>query len=114
MSTALDELGDDADKVVPVFITLDPERDTSDSVTTYVENFGPNFVGLSGSPEAIAKVAKSYRVTYQKFQDQSMGDNYTIDHSALAYLMGPDGEFVTHIPYGTSPDKMAETLRRYL
>jgi len=114
MSTALDELGDDANKVVPIFITLDPERDTPDSVTAYVENFGPNFVGLSGSPEAIAKAAKAYRVTYQKFQDESMGDNYSIDHSALAYLMGPDGEFVTHIPYGTPPDKMAETLRRYL
>jgi protein SCO1 len=114
MSAALDKLGDDADKVVPVFITLDPERDTPDKVTTYVENFGPNFVGLSGSPEAIDKAAKAYRVTYQKFQDESMGDNYTIDHSALAYLMGPDGQFVTHIPYGTSPDKMAETLRRYL
>jgi len=114
MSTALDELGDDASKVVPIFITLDPDRDTPEAVTAYVENFGPNIIGLSGSPEAIAKAAKAYRVTYQKFQDESMGDNYSIDHSALAYLMGPDGEFVTHIPYGTPPDKMAETLRRYL
>ena len=114
MSTALDDLGSDADKVVPIFITLDPERDTPDAVNAYVENFGPNFVGLTGSPEAIDKAAKAYRVTYQKFQDESMGDNYSIDHSALVYLMGPDGKFVTHIPYGTPPEKMAETLRRYL
>jgi len=114
MSTALDDLGSDADKVVPIFITLDPERDTPEAVNAYVENFGPNFVGLSGSPEAIAKAAKAYRVTYKKFQDESMGDNYSIDHSALVYLMGPDGQFVTHIPYGTPPEKMAETLRRYL
>jgi len=53
-------------------------------------------------------------VSYQKFQDESMGDNYSIDHSALVYLMGPDGKFITHVPYGTPPDKMAETLRRYL
>ena len=114
MSTALDDLGSDADKVVPIFITLDPERDTPEAVNAYVENFGPNFVGLTGSPEAIDKAAKAYRVTYQKFQDESMGDNYSIDHSALVYLMGPDGKFVTHIPYGTQPEKMAETLRRYL
>jgi len=114
MSAALDDLGADAKKVVPVFITVDPERDTPDVVSAYVKNFGPNFVGLTGSPEQIAKVAKEYRVTYQKFQDESTGDNYSVDHSALVYLMGPDGEFVTHIPYGTPPDKMAETLRRYL
>lgn len=114
MSAALDDLGSDADKVVPIFITLDPERDTPDAVSNYVQNFGPNFVGLTGSPEAIEKAAKAYRVSYQKFQDESMGDNYSIDHSALVYLMGPSGQYVTHIPYGTSPKKMAETLRRYL
>ena len=114
MSAALDDLGSDADKVVPIFITLDPERDTTDAVSNYVQNFGPNFVGLTGSPEAIAKAAKAYRVSYQKFQDESMGDNYSIDHSTLVYLMGPNGQYVTHIPYGTPPEKMAETLRRYL
>lgn len=114
VGAALDALGADKDKVVPIFITLDPDRDTPEAVTAYVENFGPNFVGLSGSPEAIAKAAKAYRVTYQKFQDESTGDNYTIDHSALVYLMGPDGEYITHIPYGTSAEKMSETLRRYL
>lgn len=114
MAAALDGLGPDAEKVVPIFITLDPERDTPEVVTAYVENFGPNFVGLSGSPEAIAKAAKAYRVSYQKFQDEEMGDNYTIDHSVLAYLMGPDGEYITHIPYGTPAPKMTETLRRNL
>lgn len=114
MSTALEELGPDAEKVVPIFITLDPGRDTAEAVAAYVQNFGSNFVGLTGSPEAIERAAEAYRVTYQKFQDESMGDNYSIDHSALAYLMGPDGAFITHIPYGTPPNKMAETLRRYL
>jgi protein SCO1/2 len=114
MSAALEGLGSDADKVVPIFISLDPERDTPEAVTAYVENFGPNFVGLSGSPESIAKAAKAYRVTYQKFQDETTGDNYSIDHSALLYLMGPDGEYITHIPYGTPATKITETLRRYL
>ena len=114
MSAALDDLGDKADQVVPVFITVDPERDTPELVTAYVENFGPNFVGLTGSLEAVDKAAKAYRVTYQKFQEEGAGDNYSVDHSALVYLMGPDGKFVTHFPYGTSPEKMADTLRRYL
>ncbi|MDJ0513204.1 MAG: SCO family protein [Methyloceanibacter sp.] len=114
MSAALDNVGSKADQVVPVFITVDPERDTPELVTAYVENFRPDFVGLTGSPEAIAKAAKAYRVTYQKFQEEGAGENYSVDHSALVYLMGPDGKFVTHFPYGTSPEKMAETLRRYL
>jgi protein SCO1/2 len=114
MSAALEDLGDDADKVVPIFISLDPERDTPEAVTAYVESFGPDFVGLTGSREQIEKAAKAYRVSYKKFQDESMGNDYSIDHSALVYLMGPDGEFVTHIPYGTPAEKMAETLRRYL
>jgi len=114
MSAALDDLGDKADQVVPVFITVDPERDTPELVTAYVENFGPNFVGLTGSLKAVDKAAKAYRVTYQKFQEEGAGDNYSVDHSALVYLMGPDGKFVTHFPYGTSPEKMADTLRRYL
>ena len=114
MSAALDDLGDKADQVVPIFITVDPKRDTPQLVTAYVENFGPNFVGLTGSPEAVDKAARAYRVTYQKFQEEGAGDNYSVDHSALVYLMGPDGKFVTHFPYGTSPEKMADTLRRYL
>jgi protein SCO1/2 len=114
MAAALEGLGPDADKVVPIFITLDPERDTPEAVAAYVENFGDNFVGLTGSSEAIAKAAKAYRVAYSKFQDEKTGDNYSIDHSALVYLMGPDGEYIAHIPYGTPAPKMTEILRRYL
>ena len=114
MAAALETLGPEGENIVPIFITLDPERDTPEAVTAYVENFSPNFVGLTGSPEAIDKAAKAYRVTYKKFQDETMGDSYSIDHSALVYFMSPDGDYVTHIPYGTPPEKMAETLRRYL
>jgi len=116
MSAALDGLGDDADKVVPIFISVDPERDTPEAVTAYVENFGPNFVGLTGSPEAVAEAAKAYRVTYNKFEykDKEGNYGYSVDHSALAYLMGPAGQYITHIPYGTPPAKMTEILRRYL
>ena len=114
MAAALDQLGDKASKIVPIFITLDPERDTPEAVGAYVKNFGPNIVGLTGSTEAVAAAAKAYRVSFSKFQDENSGTNYTIDHSALAYLMGTDGEYITHIPYGTSVAQMLDTLNRYL
>ena len=115
MSAALDELGPKANEVIPIFITLDPERDTPQLVSDYVMNFGPRFVGLTGTPEAVAQAAKVYRVVYSKFQEEGAkpGD-YSIDHSALVYLMGKDGEYLTHFAYGTPAAKMAETLRRYL
>ena len=114
MSAALDELGPKADEVVPVFITLDPERDTQAAMGAYVKNFGSRFVGLTGSPEQIAAAAKAYRVAYSKFQEDKASSDYSIDHSALVYLMGKDGEYITHFAYGTPASKMTETLRRYL
>ena len=114
MSAALDQLGDEAHKVVPIFITLDPERDTQAAIADYVKHFGSNFVGLTGSPEAVAAAAKAYRVAYAKVEMQGAADGYTVDHSALVYLMDTDGEYVTHFVYGTSADKMAKTLARYL
>ena len=116
MAAALDGLGPKAEKVAPIFITLDPERDTPEVTGDYVKNFGKNFVGLTGSPEAIAEAAKAYRVAYSKFvpEGQQGSENYSVDHSALVYLMGPDGKYMTHFPYGTPAQKMSETLRRYL
>ena len=69
MAAALDELGPKANEIIPIFITLDPERDTPPVVADYVMNFSPRFVGLTGSPEQIAEAAKAYRVTYSKFQE---------------------------------------------
>jgi protein SCO1/2 len=114
MAGALDQLGDKAAKVVPIFITLDPERDTPEAIGAYVKNFSANIVGLTGSMEAVAAAAKAYRVSFSKFQNQDGGKDYTIDHSALAYLMGTDGDYITHIPYGTSVAQMVDILNRYL
>ncbi len=71
MAGAMDQLGDKAKKVVPIFITLDPERDTPEAVGAYVKNFGPNIVGLTGSMDAVAAAAKAYRVSFSKFQDKN-------------------------------------------
>ena len=114
MSAALDALGPKADSIVPIFITLDPERDTQATMAAYVKNFGPRFVGLTGSSEQIAAAAKAYRVAYSKFQQDKKSSDYSIDHSALVYLMGKDGEYISHFAYGTPASQMTETLRRYL
>jgi protein SCO1/2 len=116
MADALGQLGPKASKIVPVFISLDPERDRPEAVGAYVKNFGPNFVGLTGSPEAIAAAAKAYRISFSKFEykDSNGQSGYSIDHSTLLYLMDKNGEYITHFSYGTPAAKMAETLRRYL
>jgi len=114
MAAALDELGPKANEIIPIFITLDPERDTPMVVSDYVTNFSPRFVGLTGSSEQIAAAAKAYRVAYSKFQQDKTSSDYIIDHSALVYLMGKDGEYITHFGFGTSAAQMTDTLRRYL
>jgi protein SCO1/2 len=114
IAQALDQLGDKAKNVVPVFITLDPERDTPEAMANYVKSFGPNFVGLTGSPEAIAAAAKAYRVSYSKVENNDSPGDYSVDHSALVYLMDPEGRYVTHFSYGLSAEQMAEKLGKLL
>ena len=116
IAASLDDLGPKAEEVVPIFVTLDPERDTPEVMADYVKNFGSRFVGLTGSAEAIAEAAKAYRVAFSKFENKDAvgDDNYSIDHSAFVYLMGRDGEYITHFNYGAPAAKMTESLRRYL
>jgi protein SCO1 len=114
IAQALEQLGDKAKNVVPIFITLDPERDTPEAMGNYLKSFGPNFVGLTGSPEAIAAAAKAYRVSYAKVEDKESAADYGVDHSALVYLMDPEGRYVTHFSYGLSAEQMAEKLGKLL
>ena len=114
IAQALEQLGDKAKNVVPIFITLDPERDTPEAMANYVKSFGPNFVGLTGSPEAIAAAAKAYRVAYSQVENNNSAGDYSVDHSALVYLMDPEGRYVTHFSYGPSADQMAEKLEKSL
>ena len=114
IAQALEQLGDKAKTVVPIFITLDPERDTPEAMANYVKSFGPNFVGLTGSPEAIAAAAKAYRVAYAQVKNKNSPGDYSVDHSALVYLMDPEGRYVTHFSYGLSADQMAEKLEKSL
>jgi len=113
MTLALADLGRDAAKVTPVFITVDPDRDTVDAVADYVSHFDPRFVGLTGSADQIAEAAKQFRVYYAKAEDDSSTE-YLMDHSTFVYLVGTDGKVVTIFPYGTEPDQMAVVIRAYL
>lgn len=113
IAEALDKLGNKADAVAPIFITVDPERDTPKVLAAYLKNFGPRFIGLTGTPEQIAQVAKKYRVYYAKSPGQGPND-YTIDHTGIVYFMGPNGKFLTHFSLNTRPDEMADKIQSYL
>jgi len=113
MMAALDSMGPQAEKIRPVFVSVDPERDTPEVLKSYVENFGPQLVGLTGTPEEVAGIAKAYRVYYAKSGDKESPD-YLMDHSSIIYLMGPDGRFVKHMPYTTDAAKLAEELKEAL
>lgn len=113
MSHALDELGPEGEKVTPVFVTVDPARDTAEQLAGYAEHFHPRLLALTGSEQQIADAARAYRVFYRKVESEGSGD-YLMDHSSIIYLMGPDGGFLTHFAYGTAPAAMAEGIRKYL
>ncbi|MGE3933731.1 MAG: SCO family protein [Rhodospirillaceae bacterium] len=116
MTQALDMLGPDAEKVVPVFITIDPARDTADQLKLYAQNFHPRTVMLTGTPEQVAAAAKAYRVYYAKAKgsEDEKPDQYLMDHTSIIYLMGRDGRYITHFTHATQADKIAETLRKHL
>jgi protein SCO1 len=114
VSVALDKIGPLADEVTPVFITVDPERDTPARMAAYVSNFSAQIVGLTGSEEQITQAAQAYRVYYAKVEMENSASGYLMDHSAFTYLMDENGEYVTHFAYGDSIDTIADRLRREL
>ena len=110
MSAALDKLGPKAERIAPVLITVDPERDTPAQLAMYVKSFHPRLVGLTGSPAEIEAVVKAYRVYVKKVPDPKSTAGYSIDHSALIYVLGPDGTYRAHFTHATSVDAMADRL----
>jgi protein SCO1/2 len=111
MAKALDLLGRQSDKVQPLFISVDPERDTVAHLKDYVALFHPSLVGLTGTAEQVRDTARAYRVYYAKApQKDGKPDDYLMDHSSFIYLMGPDGGFVGVYPAGTTADRIAQDL----
>jgi protein SCO1 len=112
MSEVMRALGPDADRAKAVFITIDPERDTEGVMKDYLSSFDPHLSGLTGDAAAIATVAKEYRVYYKKVPLEDGG--YTMDHTAIVYLMDKSGQFVSPFSLKRTPEQSAAELRPYL
>ena len=113
ISRALELLGADSKEVQPVFITIDPERDTIKQMADYLQHFNPQIMGLTGTKEQVAKAAAAYRVYYNKVP-AAKGQDYLMDHSSYSYLMDRKGNYVTHFASTVTAEQMAATLKKYL
>lgn len=107
------ELGDEADRLQVLFVTVDPDRDTPEIVSTYVDQFDPSFVGLRGDPEQLAAAARAFKVFYAKVPSAD-GSSYTMDHSAGLYLFGPDGNVRLYARYGQPVPELVSDIRGLL
>jgi protein SCO1/2 len=112
ITQALDALGPEAAGIQPIFISIDPERDTM-AMREYISAFHKSFVGLTGAPDDIRRVANSYKAFYVKVEDAGTGE-YAIDHTGVIYLMGRDGRYLGFMPPQTVPDRLIAILRKYL
>ena len=113
MSQALILLGKDAGKVQVLFVTVDPARDTPELLASYVPAFNPGFLGLYGDEAATAKVAKDFRIFYQKHQAEN-SKNYAVDHSAGTYVFDPSGKLRLFMSYGQGAENIAQDLKTLL
>jgi protein SCO1/2 len=112
IAEAMDKLGPAAARVQPIFITVDPKRDTPDVIKQYAASFSPQLLGLTGTPEQIARVAKEYRVYYAEHRTGPGPNDYSMDHSSILYLMGPDGQFIEPIPADETAATIAADIKK--
>jgi cytochrome oxidase Cu insertion factor (SCO1/SenC/PrrC family) len=110
---AVDRLGAAGAAVQPLFVSIDPERDTPEVLAQYVPSFHPRLLGLTGSPEEIAAVAREYKVVYTKYQPPE-GGPYLIDHTGFTYIVDAAGKYRGFFPPGTSEDRMREMIVKIL
>jgi cytochrome oxidase Cu insertion factor (SCO1/SenC/PrrC family) len=119
MSNALDLLGDKVAQVQPLFITVDPARDTVEHLAGYMESFHKAFLGLTGTKEEVAGAAKAYRVYYARAKGTGnpkdpKDETYLVDHSGFVYLMSREGQYVAHFAPNAEPQKIAQAIRQHL
>jgi protein SCO1/2 len=112
VADALDKMGAKADRIQPLFITVDPRRDIPLVVKQYAAAFGPRIIGLTGSPEQIAAAAKAYRVYYAEHRTGPGPEDYSMDHSSVLYLMGPDGQFIAPVRADQDGPEIAAALTK--
>jgi protein SCO1/2 len=112
MSLIMEKLGKQAERLQPLFVSVDPERDTPELLRRYTAFFHPRIIGLTGSPELVRQVADHFKVRYEKhWEPGAEKDKYSVDHSAGMYLLGPDGSFVAKFAYATPPQETADRIR---
>lgn len=109
VSVIMNELGDIAEKITPIFITVDPERDDVETMKSYVEQFHPDLVGLTGTPEQIETVKNAYRVYASKIENDMM-EGYMMDHSAFLYFMSPENTLIALYPAKDTAKEIAEDI----
>ena len=112
MTLALEKLGAAADRVQPIYITVDPERDTVEEMNVYADHFHPSLIALTGLQAQIAAVASAYGVRFNK-AEEARGEDYFIDHTSFVYLMDPEGQFLRFFVHETTPDDMAAGIQKY-
>ena len=105
---------EEAARVAMIFISVDPERDTPPRLKEYAEFFHPSLVGVTGTPENLAEIAKRYGVFYARQKVETAGGGYVVDHSADTYVVGPDGQLVGKIAHDTPPDRVVAEIRKHL
>jgi protein SCO1/2 len=110
---ALQNLGNDASRVQVLFVTVDPQRDTPEVLKRYMTAFDPSFLGLTGSPEDIARTAQEFKVFYAKVSGRSAND-YTMDHSAQTYVFDTEGRLRLYVGHAQGPDDLAHDIKLLL
>ncbi len=110
---ALQQLGPQADRVQVIFVTVDPQRDTPELLKQFVPAFNPDFLGMLADEATLKQLAKEYKVVYQKTSIKGAND-YLVDHSAGTYVYDPQGNLRLLMPYGSSPDAIAQDLKTLL
>lgn len=113
MAAILKQLGEQAERVQPIFISVDPERDTGKVLQTYTEFFDPRILGLTGSPALVRRAADNFKIRYAKVREPG-NENYAVDHSAGMILLGPDGEFIKKFAFATPVDNIVKVLDEIL
>ena len=113
IALAIDKLGAAGAQVQPLFISIDPERDTPSVLADYISMFNPRIVGLTGTPAQVRAVADAYKAYYSKVFPEGSA-TYLIDHTGFIYLMGRSGGYLGFFPPGTSADRMVEIIRQHL
>ena len=117
ITQSLEALGDKANEIQPIFITVDPKRDNPAQIKDFLSAFYPSFQGLTGTQEQVDAVAKAYRTYYAEVDNEGSMDSegeYTMDHSAYIYLMGRDGKYITHYRHNQAIDEIVESLSKHL